>query len=131
MRCLKKSEVACRPVGTRLLVLSGMLTAAAWLISPPIAAEQLVYTPVNPSFGGHPQNGPYLMSKAQSGKKYSMDMKFPDFGLGLMLLAQIEVNGRETLIFQKDDSIYAYDVESGVTRRTDFTAGGIDSGTLE
>jgi curli production assembly/transport component CsgF len=29
-------------------------------------ANPLVYTPVNPSFGGSPLNGPYLLNRAQS-----------------------------------------------------------------
>ncbi len=100
-----------------------VVLAAASLLTVPAMAGQLIYTPVNPTFGGHPQNGPYLMSKAQAGKKYSMDMDFPDFGMDLMLLAQVEVNGRETLIFQKGEDVYAYDVATGTTRRTDFNPG--------
>ncbi|EKE77022.1 curli assembly protein CsgF [Gallaecimonas xiamenensis] len=30
------------------------------------AATELVYTPINPSFGGNPLNGSFLLSKAQS-----------------------------------------------------------------
>ncbi len=32
----------------------------------PAAASELVYTPINPSFGGNPLNGNFLLSKAQS-----------------------------------------------------------------
>lgn len=41
-----------------------------WLLSPliicmPGAATELVYTPINPSFGGNPMNGNFLLQKAQ------------------------------------------------------------------
>ncbi|MBO9172249.1 curli assembly protein CsgF [Rhizobium sp. L245/93] len=52
-------------------------------------ASQLVYTPVNPTFGGSPQNGSWLLSQASaqgkaasgsgsSGSGFSID--FPSFG---------------------------------------------------
>ncbi|WP_333607993.1 curli assembly protein CsgF [Arsukibacterium sp.] len=31
-----------------------------------VAATELVYTPINPSFGGNPLNGNFLLQKAQS-----------------------------------------------------------------
>ncbi len=35
------------------------------LLSLPVAATELVYTPINPSFGGNPMNGNFLLQKAQ------------------------------------------------------------------
>lgn len=102
------------------------------LLLEPVAAGQLVYTPVNPSFGGNPLNGSYLFSKAQAGKKYSMDMNIPDFGRAPMLLAQAGEGGQETLIFQKDGKLYAYDVTTGTTRLIDFDgADGLPPGVLQ
>ncbi|PZM08176.1 curli assembly protein CsgF [Rhizobium tubonense] len=51
-------------------------------------ASQLVYKPINPSFGGDPQNGNWLLSqasaqgKAASGSSSSpgFSIDFPDFG---------------------------------------------------
>lgn len=39
---------------------------AACLFSANLAATELVYTPINPSFGGNPLNGSFLLGKAQS-----------------------------------------------------------------
>lgn len=36
------------------------------LLSPGAIATELVYEPVNPSFGGNPMNGSFLLQKAQS-----------------------------------------------------------------
>ncbi|USD36572.1 MULTISPECIES: curli assembly protein CsgF [Ferrimonas] len=38
----------------------------ALLVSGPVGATQLTYTPINPSFGGNPLNGSFLLNKAQS-----------------------------------------------------------------
>ena len=36
-----------------------------------VGATEIVYTPVNPSFGGNPLNGPYLLNNAQSQNKHT------------------------------------------------------------
>ena len=36
----------------------------------PAFASELVYTPINPSFGGNPLNGSFLLGKAQSQNKH-------------------------------------------------------------
>jgi|SRR5699024_2351082 len=114
-------------IGRYVFAVSTALLVGAALSVMPARAGELVYTPVNPSFGGHPQNGPYLMSKAQAGKKYKMDIDFPEFDMGVMLIAQIEGdNGTDTLLFQKDGAIYAYDVKTGQVRRTELESGSID-----
>lgn len=43
----------------RVIVLMALSLQAA-------GASELVYTPVNPSFGGNPNNGPILLSSAQA-----------------------------------------------------------------
>lgn len=45
-----------------------ILTMAATLLLLPLTgfATELVYTPINPSFGGNPLNGPVLMNSAQA-----------------------------------------------------------------
>ena len=40
--------------------------AAAFLFASSASASQLVYTPINPTFGGSPFNGAYLLSTADS-----------------------------------------------------------------
>jgi curli production assembly/transport component CsgF len=49
-----------------------ILTAAAILLSPYAAsASQLIYTPINPNFGGSPFNGPFLIDQATLQNQYS------------------------------------------------------------
>jgi curli production assembly/transport component CsgF len=43
-----------------------LLLASAW-----VNATELVYTPINPSFGGNPLNGNFLLQKAQSQNGFS------------------------------------------------------------
>jgi len=43
----------------------GLLLLSQLLLSLPLAATELVYTPINPSFGGNPMNGNFLLQKAQ------------------------------------------------------------------
>jgi curli production assembly/transport component CsgF len=47
-------------IDMRLVIYFGLLT----LLAQPAAAIELVYQPLNPSFGGNPNNGPLLMSVA-------------------------------------------------------------------
>ncbi|MDR5903044.1 curli assembly protein CsgF [Halomonas icarae] len=62
------ARVAAGVVTTSLLLGGGF----AW-------AGQLVYEPINPSFGGNPLNGSYLFNKAQS-QDDNEDPDAPDFG---------------------------------------------------
>lgn len=55
-----------RAVGTPALVLLAVLAACPH--SAP--ATELVYQPVNPSFGGNPLNGPVLLNSAQAQNKH-------------------------------------------------------------
>lgn len=60
--------------------------AAAMVTSAPltVAASELVYRPINPSFGGDPLNGNWLLSQATSqtagGGAPGFSIDFPDFG---------------------------------------------------
>jgi len=53
--------------------ITGMLLAGLFL-STGVTATELVYTPVNPSFGGSPLNGAWLLGNAQA----QNDTKDPD-----------------------------------------------------
>ena len=53
--------------------ITGMLLAGLF-ISTGVSATELVYTPVNPSFGGSPLNGAWLLGNAQA----QNDTKDPD-----------------------------------------------------
>jgi curli production assembly/transport component CsgF len=49
-------------------ILSGLLFL---LLAGTAAAGTLVYTPINPSFGGNPQNGSFLLNEAQAQNKFT------------------------------------------------------------
>jgi len=58
-------------------VMSSLLATAS------ASATELVYTPVNPNFGGHPSNGPTLLSLASATNKHGLQS-----GLGSSSLNQ-------------------------------------------
>ncbi|MCS6230554.1 curli assembly protein CsgF [Shewanella baltica] len=43
-----------------------LLTLVTLCVASSGQATELIYTPVNPSFGGNPQNGAFLLNKAQA-----------------------------------------------------------------
>ena len=47
-----------------ILITSALMVGLG--IAPTVLASQLVYEPINPSFGGNPMNGSFLLQKAQS-----------------------------------------------------------------
>ncbi|SDG27135.1 curli assembly protein CsgF [Pelagibacterium luteolum] len=61
------------------------LATAAILVSAPAMASSMVYAPVNPSFGGDPLNGAWLLSQATAqtpgAGAPSFAIDFPDLGL--------------------------------------------------
>ncbi|CAM5384452.1 curli assembly protein CsgF [Eoetvoesiella caeni] len=120
----QKSKYGVHRTGLRALAVA--LAALPWLAAGPAAAGQLVYTPVNPSFGGNPLNGSYLLQKAQSGKSYPLPTDDLDFMNSLGIVAQTD----NTLIFKKGDSYYSYGIDTGTLRLIDFnstTGAGLES----
>ena len=63
---------------TRYMLLSSFLLTAGVHSA---TAGELVYTPINPSFGGHPLNSSHLLGIAQAQDKYK-DPSATSFGLG-------------------------------------------------
>lgn len=57
-----------RPPLPRLAATAATLLA---LVSPPSFATEMVYTPVNPSFGGNPMNGSVLLNSANAQNKHT------------------------------------------------------------
>lgn len=47
------------------------IIASIILFNSQLSATELVYTPINPSFGGNPLNGNFLLQKAQSQNAHS------------------------------------------------------------
>lgn len=105
----------CRVSRVRL---QALLAAAVVLplFAGPVIASQLIYTPVNPSFGGNPLNGPYLLQKAQANKSFEQPTDNLDFLNGIGIIAQTDT----AIIFKKGDSYYSYDIASGVLHVIDF-----------
>ena len=48
-----------------------VLTASAGFVAAPAGASELVYTPVNPSFGGNPFNSSHLLGVANAINRYT------------------------------------------------------------
>ncbi|MBV6271510.1 curli assembly protein CsgF [Alcaligenaceae bacterium CGII-47] len=105
----------CGSPRTKLQVLLATV-AVLPLLAGPVVASQLIYTPVNPAFGGSPLNGPYLLQKAQAGKNYTMPMDDLDFLNSFGIIAQTDT----AIIFKKGDKYYSYDIASGALRYIDF-----------
>ena len=67
---------------TKILMLGAMFAAG---LIPAASASQLIYRPINPSLGGDPLNGNWLLASGQAQQKGSsggsgFSIDFPDFG---------------------------------------------------
>ncbi|TDF39817.1 curli production assembly protein CsgF [Alteromonadaceae bacterium M269] len=51
------------------------LWATILMLSVPSHSTELVYTPINPSFGGSPLNGSFLLGKAQAQNKHRAEVR--------------------------------------------------------
>jgi curli production assembly/transport component CsgF len=63
-----KKSTTFKAAGTSLRV---SLLVAALAAGGSAAATEMVYTPVNPSFGGNPLNGPVLLNEAQATNRHT------------------------------------------------------------
>ncbi|MGN6580354.1 MAG: curli assembly protein CsgF [Bordetella sp.] len=99
--------------GAYLALLAG---AAMLTVAPGAAlAGQLLYTPVNPDFGGNPLNGPNLLNSAQAQKRFPLPTAgLPTFDNGIV--AQTS----NTLIFQRGSEYYAYNIDTGTLTLINF-----------
>ena len=57
----------------RMLILAASITISS------VQATELVYTPINPSFGGSALNGSYLLNKANAQNDHEADSSDKDF----------------------------------------------------
>ena len=55
----------------RKIISTAAIVAGSVLLSTAVFATELVYEPINPSFGGNPLNGAFLLSKANSQNAHS------------------------------------------------------------
>jgi curli production assembly/transport component CsgF len=53
------------------------LSSLFFLLTGAAAAGTLIYTPINPSFGGNPQNGPVLLNEAQAQNRFTQPNNTP------------------------------------------------------
>lgn len=83
----------------------------------PATAGQLIYTPVNPSFGGNPLNGSYLLQKSQNGKRYPVPLD----DLNLPNMDGIVAQTDSTIVFKQGENFYAYDINTHTTTRINFS----------
>ncbi|WP_323018488.1 curli assembly protein CsgF [Castellaniella sp.] len=81
-----------------------MAAASSAFIAPPALAGQLTYTPVNPSFGGSPLNGSFLLQSAQTQKRYP----YPTEDLGFDEIGQI-IQTNNGFLIQKGNQLYWVD----------------------
>ena len=72
----------------RLGVLIGAVSLCVALGVVTAWATELVYTPINPSFGGNPLNGQFLLNEAQAQNNFTEDFHFPDMHFPKMPQAQ-------------------------------------------
>lgn len=70
---------------SRLIKTIGLAAMVALVATQYSAASQLIYRPINPSLGGDPMNGIWLLAYGQGQRKGGSDspgfsIDFPDFG---------------------------------------------------
>jgi curli production assembly/transport component CsgF len=71
-----------------------------------VQATELVYTPVNPSFGGNPLNGTWLLNNAQAQNDYDdPDLKRPRHLTGTSALDRFSSQLQSRLLGQLLDNI--------------------------
>lgn len=56
-----------------------LLALATLCVASSGQATELIYTPINPSFGGNPQNGAFLLNKAQAQNDHKSSSTEKDF----------------------------------------------------
>lgn len=106
-----------RPLGVLQLALATALIPASSM------AGQLFYTPVNPSFGGNPLNGPNLLQSAQGQKRFP----YPMDDLGIDNIGQILQTNNGFLI-QRGNQLYWVDL-NGNAHPVNLGGSGSSSGT--
>ena len=111
------------------------LTGTYWLLSllisafcAPANSSELVYTPVNPSFGGHPSNGGYLLGLANSQKQFQQerdeDTPLEEFNERL----QRSLLSRITSAVTRDIVDINGNISPGTFETTDYIIDVIDEG---
>jgi curli production assembly/transport component CsgF len=115
----------------RLSYLSAVLALPATLA----AASELVYVPVNPSFGGNPLNGPHLLNMANAQNKLSDPASISPFGrAGLSQLDQFNQRLQSLILDRIAGSLTSGlfdasgDLQPGIVETSSFVISIVDQG---
>lgn len=112
----------------KLIHLVSEAACIATLFSGSVLATELVYTPINPTFGGNPNNAPGLLSiaQAQNGFKAPTNTTLQNFNINLQnsILSRLSSEAL-TNLFGKGSTLAAgsYDTVNYTIKVTD-TGGG-------
>ncbi|WIX33755.1 curli assembly protein CsgF [Salinicola sp. JS01] len=101
-----------------LVPLSLALALGALSVTSPSSAGELIYRPINPSFGGDPFNGSYLLGKAQAQDTHK-DPSLSDFG-GLSATDRLVQSLQSRLISQLLSDVSSGDIGTGSYDSNDF-----------
>ncbi|WP_394242399.1 curli assembly protein CsgF [Halopseudomonas laoshanensis] len=77
-----------------------LLACAGLALGAGASATELVYTPVNPSFGGNPLNGSWLLSNAQSQNSHRADSSSRSSASGISALQRFTSQLESRLLSQ-------------------------------
>lgn len=127
---MKHMKIAKQYVFWSLLACS----AALWAGS--VAATELVYVPVNPAFGGNPNNAPGLLAaaQAQNGFKAPVNSTLQNFNINLQnaILGRLS-NGALSAMFGKSNTIVpgTYDTLDYTISVTDTGGGNLNIVTTD
>ncbi|WFF40298.1 curli production assembly protein CsgF [Salinicola endophyticus] len=101
-----------------LVPLSLALALGALSVTSTSSAGELIYRPINPSFGGDPFNGSYLLGKAQAQDTHK-DPSLDDFG-SLSPTDRLVQSLQSRLISQLLSDVSSGDVSTGSYDSNDF-----------
>lgn len=120
--------------GRRVPRLSYTMAGLIVILSTNVAGSELIYTPVNPAFGGHPANGENLLNLANVQNNYS-DPDVPDNPFANMSpldqfddMLQRSIIGRLSAAATNDIIDAEGNLREGTIETTDFTIVIIDLG---
>lgn len=126
-----------RTAGLLSGLLTGLLSAALILLPAlPAGATDLVYTPINPSFGGNPNNAPGLLANAQVQNRYKAPTNTPlqNFNNSLQQAILSRLTSQSlSLIFGTNSKLMpgSYDTSAYTINITDSGNGVLTIATLD
>lgn len=88
-----------------------------------VSATELIYQPVNPSFGGNPYNGTHLLNIANAINQYE-----PDDELGLTAADRLQTTLQSRLLNNLLDDVSSGQSDGGQLETDDFILNVVDDG---